>query len=84
MLEREKKKINVQKESKHMREREREREKKWGNFILYQYKKNMISFVWTQDTVLRTCWERWMIGVDGKKGSENSMMSADLMTYTEI
>ena len=25
-----------------------------------------ISFMWTQDVVWRTCWEWWMIGVDGE------------------
>ena len=37
-----------------------------------------ISSVWTQDLVWRTCWEKWMIGTDGKRESGKSVLSVQL------
>ena len=37
-----------------------------------------ISSVWTQDVVWRTFQDHWMIGLDGKRESEKSMLSVQL------
>ena len=40
-----------------------------------QHKHIYISFVWTLDVVWKTYWKQWMIGTDGEREPEKSILS---------